>query len=171
MSKLTEQMTNSANTGVEAIKGIANASFDGIGQLTVLNLQTARSAIESNAETIAALFAVRSIDDFKALQMPVANAALEQSLNYHRRAYEIYNESASAVVQIVEGQVNVAKGEIVSTVSQVWQKRPATFDSTAESVKSLVRSIFDKWQQVAVPAVKTVEKMIQPAIGLLPAKV
>jgi len=174
VSKLTEKIVNSGNTGVEAIKGVANASFDGVGQWAALNLQTVRSAVESNAETIAALLAVRDIDALKALQMPVANAALDQSMTYYRRVYEIYNESTNAVVQIVESQINAAKGDVSSTVNYLWEQRPATVDSAVERVKSMatmVRSIFSNWLQMADPAVKNVEKMIAPALGLLPGKV
>lgn len=171
MFKLTEKIANTSNTSVEAIKGVANASLDGIGQLATLNLQTARGAIENNVEAINALLAVRDLEGLKAMRMPVANAALEQSMAYYRRIYEIYNESANAVVQIVEGQINVAKGDISSAVNTLWEQRPASFDSAVDGVKSLARSIFDKWQQVAIPAVKNVEKMIEPAVKLLPGKV
>lgn len=174
MSNIAEKIANAGTTNVETLKGIANASFDGIGQWASLNVQTARAAIESNVETFNALMEVRNLDGFRALQKPVTDAALEQSMAYYRRAYEIYTESSNAIVQIVESQFNETKSEVSTTLNKLWEQRPAAFDGVTEGCKSLLtlaQSIFGQWQQLAVPAVKSVEKMIEPAVKLLPAKV
>ncbi|MBL8398048.1 MAG: phasin family protein [Candidatus Accumulibacter sp.] len=174
MSNIAEKIANSNKTGVEAIKGIANVSFDSIGQWAALNLQTARAAIESNVETFNSLMDVRDLEGLKALQKPVADAALEQSMTYYRRAYEIYTESSNAIVQIVESQINETRSDVSTTIDKLWEQRPAFVDGATEGAKSLmtmVKSMFGQWQQLAAPAVKSVEKMIEPAVKLLPAKV
>jgi phasin family protein len=102
---VAEQFTSKSQVGLEAWKSVVNASLDGMGKLAALNLHTARAVAKQGAENFKALSEVRDMAGLKALQQPMAVAAVSQSVAYSRRAYHISNESSSAVVQVLGGQL------------------------------------------------------------------
>ncbi|HPT49973.1 MAG TPA: phasin family protein [Accumulibacter sp.] len=145
MRNVTEKFAGARELGLETFTTMMNASLDGISQLAALNLQTARAFVKSGAENIKALSAVRDVHDLTALQQPAMALAVENSLVYSRRAYEICSESSNALVRVFEGQVSEIGGGVASLFEQSRQNTPPlfapVFDIVADVAKSALAAV------------------------------
>ncbi|MEF8767602.1 MAG: phasin family protein [Candidatus Accumulibacter phosphatis] len=124
--------------GLEALRTVVNTSLDCVGQLAALNLQTARAVAERTSENLRALTAVRDLPDLLALRQPMAMAAVDQSMSYSRRAYEICSESSNALLQVFDSQVNGLSGGLMAALDKGWKTVSPVFDSTLATAKSLL---------------------------------
>ncbi len=169
MYKLTEQFTSKSQVGLEAWKSVVNASFDGMGKLAALNLHTARAVAKQGAENFKALSEVRDVAGLKALQKPMAIAAVSQSVAYSRRVYHISNDSSSAVVQVMGSQLSQAGRGAVGVLQAAKENAPpgVTFAmSSGKAMVSSLTSMLGKLSQIAkapapvsaTPAVKMIAK-------------
>ncbi len=131
-----EKFTSAAT--FDALMTAVNTALDGIGQLAALNLQTARAVAERGHENLNALAEVRDLSGLLALRQPMAMAAVEQSIAYSRRVYEIYNESSNAFVDVYEGQVGGLGRGLVETLAKSRQKLSPVVDFAVGTAKSLL---------------------------------
>lgn len=138
MFKLAEKFISANRTGLEAFRTIVNTSLDGIGQLATLNLQTARAFVESGAGNLAALSEVRDLEGLMALRQPAATAAAEQSFAYSRRAYEIYSESSSKIVQVFDQQLAGIGGGLAEAVQKGGRSVSPAVDFAVSTARSLM---------------------------------
>lgn len=138
MYNVAEKFTSTNKAGLEALNTIINTSLTGIGELATLNLQTARAFAERGAENFAALSEVRDLAGLKALQKPMAMAALDQSMAYSRRAYKICNESSSTVTQVFEGHLRQVAGDLFATINDGRKNLPPVVGFAAATAKSLM---------------------------------
>lgn len=140
MRNVTENFAGASELGLEAFTTMINVSLDGVSQLAALNLQTARAFVKSGAENIKALSAVRDVHDLTALQQPVMAMAVEQSMVYSRRAYEICSESSTAMVRVFEGQVSEIGDGVTSLFEQSRRNTPSMFAPVADFVANVAKS-------------------------------
>jgi len=153
--KVTEQFTSKSQVALEAWKSVVNASFDGMGKLAALNLHTARAVAKQGAENFKALSEVRDMAGLKALQKPMAIAAVSQSVAFSRRAYHISNESSSAVVQVLGSQLSQAGRGAVGVLQEAKKHTPPGVTFAVSSGKAMVSSLtsaLGKMGQIAKPA-------------------
>lgn len=125
-------------TTFDALMTVVNTALDGVGQLAALNLQTARAVAERGHENLNALSAVRDLSGLLALRQPIAMAAVEQSIAYSRRVYEIWNESSNVFVNVYEGQVGGLGRGLVKTLAKGRQNLSPVVDFAVGTVKSLL---------------------------------
>lgn len=154
---VAEQFTKSSMAGLEALKTVINASFDGVGKLAALNLHTARAVAARNAENFNALCEVRDLAGLKALQHPMAVSALSQSVAYSRRTYQICSETSNSMVSVFGGQLSQVSGGVVSAIDRGRKNAPPVFDFAVSSGKMLLamaRTAYANAGQLALPAAK-----------------
>ncbi|NMQ27249.1 phasin family protein [Candidatus Accumulibacter phosphatis] len=164
---VAEQFTSKSQVGLEAWKSVVNASLDGMGKLAALNLHTARAVAKQGAENFKALSEVRDMDGLKALQQPMAVAAVSQSVAFSRRAYHISNETSSAVVQVLGGQLSQAGRGAVGFLQEAKKNTPPGVDfavSSGKAMLSTVNSMLANLAQIAKPAT---EVSAEPAVKMI----
>jgi len=105
MFNFPEKLTLASTLGLEAVRTILSTSLDGVSRLAGLSVQTARAFAGRGARNLAALSEVRDLHGLAAVQTPMVLAAVDQSLAYSRRAYEICSESSLALVKVLDTHV------------------------------------------------------------------
>ncbi len=138
MYKLLEKAGSANKAGLDALSALVASSLEGVGQLTMLNLRTARAGAERGAENLRVLSDVRDYESLMALRHPMAVAALEMTMAYSRRAYAICSESASAMVETFEGQFGHVGDGVVAAVDKGRQAVTPALNFAAATAKSLV---------------------------------
>ena len=125
-------------TTFDALMTVVNTALDCVGQLAALNLQTARAIAERGHENLNTLSSVRDLSDLLALRQPMAMAAVEQSIAYSRRVYEICNESSNVFANVYEGQVGGLGRGLVETLAKGRQNLSPVVDFAVGTAKSLL---------------------------------
>ena len=154
MYKLLEKVSSANKAGLDTLRTVVSTTLDGAGELTMLNLRTSRAVAERGAENLSALSDVRDFQGLMALRHPMAVAALELTIAYSRRAYRIYSESASTMVQTFEGQFGHVGGGFVAAVDKGRQSVAPALDFAAATAKSLV--------SLANPAAGDLYRLLRP---------
>ncbi len=166
MIKTNEQFAAVNQAAVESLLTVANTSLAAAERLAALNLNTARALFADNAANVAALFAVKDVQGFVALQSQLAKPAVEKAIAYSRSVYEIASESASALSQIVEGQSVELKKTFSNAVEQSLKSAPAGSESVVAAVKSVLAqadSAYETMAQQAKQAKATIEANVAAA--------
>jgi phasin family protein len=164
---VAEQFTSKSQVGLEAWKSVVNASFDGMGKLAALNLHTARAVAKQGAENFKALSEVRDMAGLKALQKPMAIAAVSQSVAFSRRAYHISNESSSAVVQILGSQLSQAGRGVVGVLQEAKKNTPPGVDFAVSSGKTMLSSVASMLANLAQFTKPASEVSAEPVVKLI----
>lgn len=167
MYNLAEQFTNTGKGGLEAWKSLVNASFDGMGKLAALNLHTARAVTKQGAENFKALSDVRDMASLKALQKPMAIAAVSQSVAYSRRAYHISNESSSALVEVLGSQLSKAGRGAVGVVQQAKKNAPPALGFAVSTGKELLSTLTSTLGHLTQGSKQVSADSAKPAVKLL----
>ena len=167
MYNVAEQFTSKSQVGLEAWKSVVNASFDGMGKLAALNLHTARAVAKQGAENFKALSEVRDMAGLKALQKPMAIAAVSQSVAYSRRAYHISNEASSAVVEVLGGQLSQAGRGAVGVLQEAKKNTPPGVDFAVSSGKAMVTSLTSMLANLAQFTKPVTAVTAEPAVKMI----
>lgn len=104
MFNFPERFTSADTLALETLRIVLCTSLDGVSRLAGLSVQTARAFAGRGARNLAVLSEVRDLHGLAAVQTPMVMAAVEQSLAYSRRAYEICGESSNALGKVLDTQ-------------------------------------------------------------------
>ena len=105
MFSFPERCISAERVGLDALRTVLSISLDGVGRLAGLSVQTARAFAARGARNLAALSEARDLRGLAAVQTPLVMTAVDQSLAYSRRAFEICRESSNALLKVLEGQL------------------------------------------------------------------
>lgn len=148
MNNLLEKSNRANRSALEAVKTIVNASLEGIGELTALNLQTLRAITERSVENLGTLSEVRDLQGLVAMHKPLAVSAVEESIAYSRRVYEVCSESSTTVLRVVEGQIGELGGAWVAVFEKTRKQVPPVVKLVVAGAKSLLSMASQATDQV-----------------------
>ena len=166
MIKTNEQFTVANKAAVDSLLTVANTSLATAERLAALNLNTVRAFIADSAANSAALFAVKDVQGFVALQTTLATPAVEKAVAYSRSVYEILNESTAGLTQVVEGQSAELKKNFAAAIEQTLKNAPAGTESVVVAVKAAMAqadSALEQMNQSAKQAKATIEANVAAA--------
>jgi len=138
MIKTSEQFVLANKAAVDSLLTIANASLANAERLAVLNLNFARAFFADNAAGLGALLAAKDAQSLFSVQSALAKPAVEKATAYSRGVYEILNESAGSLNQIIEGQTAELKKNFSAAVEQSLKNAPAGSESVVAVVQSML---------------------------------
>lgn len=127
-----------AKAGVESAAVLANTAFDSIERLAALNLNAARSLVETSFANASALLGAKDVQSFVNLQQSLATPALEQGLAYSRNVYAITTETKDKLAKVVEAQVAEANAKVSGLVDKALASAPAGSEPVVAVVKSAI---------------------------------
>jgi phasin family protein len=123
MMKL-EQFAAANKASVDTLFGLGTQAFEGVEQLTALNLQTIKTVLaESQEASLAALLAKNPADLLK-LQNDALQAAPQKAISYGRQVQAIFAPIAAAQRATFDAQVAGAQGKLLDAVNGAMQEAP-----------------------------------------------
>lgn len=138
MNKVTEQFTSASTVGIETLQTVASTALTGLANLTLLNLNTARAAVEDNAANTKALLAVKDIQGLIALQKSLAQPSVEKAIAYSRSVYEIVTQSSNGLTQVAEAQASEVNKKVTAVIDKALKNAPAGSEAAVSAVKSAI---------------------------------
>ncbi|HMW78573.1 MAG TPA: phasin family protein, partial [Rhodocyclaceae bacterium] len=76
-----------AQSSIDSAVLLANTTLDSVERLAALNLNAARSLVETSFANVNALLGAKDVQSLVALQQSLAVPALEKGLDYSRSVY------------------------------------------------------------------------------------
>jgi phasin family protein len=157
MKKVTEQFTSVNAAAIETLQTVANTALTGLANLTLLNLNTTRAALEDNAANAKALLAVKDVQGLVALQKSLAQPAIEKAIAYSRSVYEIASQSSNGLTQVVEAQASEVSKKVKAAIDNALKNAPAGSEVAVTAVKSAIAAANSAYSNLSSAAKQATE--------------
>ncbi len=132
---------------------VATSAFEGAKKLAELNMQTARSGLETSAEQLKALMNVR---DAKALNETVSSMLAgfgstdgNKAAAYAKSVYEISSATSAEVGSLIEQQIAAAQNQVLASVDALAKNAPAGSEGLVNMIKQGVTTANGAYEQIS----------------------
>jgi len=150
--------TNKAN--FEALIGLTAKAFEGIEQLTLLNLQAAKGGLDEVKETGTAVLSARDAQSLLALQAGMLHPAAEKAAAYGKQVYRIVADIKADIEEVAAEQAATAQASFVALIEASGKNAPAGSSDGIALIKSAMataNTAFDSLRNAGLQAVETAE--------------
>ena len=150
--------TNQAN--FEALMGLTAKAFDGVEQLTLLNLQVAKDSLDEVKENGTAVLSARDAQSLLAVQARVLQPAAEKAAAYGKQVYRIVADIKADFEKVAAEQTAAAQGSFGALIEAAGKYAPAGSSDGLALIKSAMASAnttFESLRNAGLQAVETAE--------------
>ncbi|WP_372524428.1 TIGR01841 family phasin [Piscinibacter sp.] len=150
--------TNQAN--LEVLLSITAKAFEGVEQLTALNLQAAKGSLDEAAETSLAALSVKDPQSLLALQAGMLQPAAEKAAAYGRQVYDIVAATKAEVEKVAAAQVAGVQKAVMDAIDAASKNAPEGSGSGIALFKSTIaaaNNAFDSLQKASLQATEAAE--------------
>lgn len=150
--------TNKAN--LEALMALTTKVFEGVEQLTALNLQVAKGGLDQVKETGVAVLSARDAQTLLALQTDLLQPAAEQATAYGKQVYRIVADIKADFEKVGTEQAAAAQAAFGALIEAAGKNVPAGSSDGIALIKSTMataNSAFESLRKAGFQAVETAE--------------
>jgi phasin family protein len=150
--------TNLAN--FEVLMGLTGKTFEGIEQLTALNLQIAKGGLDEVKEAAVAVLSARDAQSLLALQAGLLQPAAEKAAAYGKQVYRIVADIKADVEKVTAEQTAAAQASFAALIEAAGKNSPAGSSDGIALIKSAMataNSAFESLRNAGLQAVETAE--------------
>jgi phasin family protein len=156
----TEQFTATNKANFETMMSLTAKAFDGVEQLTALNLQVVRASLDEAAETGRAALEARDPQALLALQTAVLQPSAEKATAYGKQVAGIVASFKADVEKVIAQQAAAAQSAFGSLIEAAGKNAPAGAGNGVDLFKSAMataNNAFESLQKVGRQAAETAE--------------
>ncbi len=158
----TEKFVETSKANLEVATQLSTKAFAGVEKLVELNVQAFKTSLAEAGEAASAALAIRSADQFIALQNSIVQPAGEKAASYARHVFDIVNQTGAEMTQVLEGVFADTQRKVVAAVDAAVQNAPLS-GSVLNFAKSSMAA--------ATTAYENVNKVAKQASGVAEANI
>ena len=148
-SNANQQVLNNQKAAVESSLNVARIMFDASERLVVLNVNTARTALEDVAANVHTLFAAKKPEELFAQYNQMLQPAAEKLVAYYRNAYEIFAQAAEEIAKPIEAHMAETGKMIAAEMEKAAKKSPIGADAAVAAVKQTLAAANNTYDQMS----------------------
>lgn len=163
-----EKIQSAQTANLELLQQLNTKLFEGVEQLTAMQMQALRAVSEENFEICRKLMAVRDPQSFAALQssltQPMAQA--EKLMEMNRKVYDLFSSTQAELTKAGETQIAAGSKQVQDALDTITSNAPAGAEPAVAVLKSAFESagsVFESAQKVAKQAADAAESSINAA--------
>jgi phasin family protein len=156
----TQQFAATQKANLEVLLGISAKAFEGVEQLTALNLQVVKATLGEVGETSLAAFSAKDPQALLALQAAALQPAAEKAAAYGRQVYEIFASTKAEVEKVAAEQTADVQQSFLAAIDAATKNAPEGTGSGIALFKSAVaaaNNAFDGIQKASRQATDAAE--------------
>ena len=156
----TEQFASTQKASLEAIMGLATKAFDGVEQITALNLSVAKANLGELTEAGKAALSAKDPQALVALQSALLQPAAEKVSAYGRQVYDILVAAKAEIDKAVAEQAAAAQTSFLAAIDSAASGAPEGMGSGVAMFKSAVaaaNNAFESMQTAGKQATEAAE--------------
>jgi len=156
----TEEFAATNKANFEVLMGLTAKAFDGVEQLTALNLQVVKASLEEATETGLAVLSAKDPQSLLALQATQLQPSLEKATAYGKQAYGIVTSIAADVEKAAGEQAAAAQSSLVALFEAASKNGPEGSNSGVALFKSAIataNNALEGFQKAGRRAAETAE--------------
>ena len=132
----TEQFAATNKANFEALMGLSAKAFEGVEQLTALNLQVVKAGLEEATETGLAALSAQDPQTLLALQAGLLQPAADKATAYGKQVYGIVAGVTAEAEKLAGEQAAVAQSAFVTLIEAAGKNAPEGSSSGIALFKS-----------------------------------
>lgn len=156
----TEQIAAANKSNFEAAMGLARMAFDGVEQITALNLQVVKTGLGEVTEAGLAAFSAKDGQALLALQTSMLQPSGEKATAYGKQVYGIVSGLQAEVQKAIGKQSTAAQSSFLALIESAGKNAPEGSINGIEFFRSALATAnkaFDGLQQAGREAAETAE--------------
>jgi phasin family protein len=156
----TEQFVATNKANFQALMGLSAKAFEGVEQLTALNLQVVKAGLEEATETGLAALSAQDPQSLLALQAGLVQPAAEKATAYGRQVYGIVASLTADAEKLAGEQAAAAQSAFVALIDAAGKNAPEGSSSGIALLKSAMataNNAFEGLQKAGRQAAETAE--------------
>ncbi len=155
-----EQFAAAQKSNVAAILGLTAKAFEGVEQLTALNMQVFKTGIDKASEASIAALSVKDPQSLIALQTGGFQPAAEKAAAYGRQVYDILAATKAEVEKVAAEQAADMQTSVIAAFDAATKNAPEGAGSGVAFFKSAIsaaNNAFDGMQKATRQATSAAE--------------
>jgi phasin family protein len=156
----TEQFTAANKANFETLMGLTAKAFEGVEQITALNLQVAKASLDEATQTSLAALSAKDPQALLALQAGLLQPAAEKAGAYGQQVYGIVAGIKAEVEKVAGAQAAATQTSFASLIDAVGKNAPEGSGSGIALFKSAMAAAtnaLDGMQKAGRQATETAE--------------
>ncbi|HEV8690680.1 MAG TPA: TIGR01841 family phasin [Ideonella sp.] len=156
----TTDFAAAQQANLDVLLGLGAKAFEGVEQLTALNLQAAKASLSDVAEASQAVLSAKDPQSLLSLQAGLVQGAAEKSAAYGKQVYDIATAGKAEFDKFAAEQVAGLQASFVAAVDSATKNAPEGTSSGVALLKSAVataNSAFDSLQKATRQATDAAE--------------
>jgi phasin family protein len=156
----TEQIAAANKSNFEAAMGLARKAFEGVEQITALNVQTVKTGLGEVTEAGLSAFSVKDGQALLALQTGLLQPSAEKAAAYGKQVYGIVSGFQAEAQKVIGAQAAAAQSSFLALIEAAGKNAPEGSISGIEFFRSALASVnstFDGLQNAGREAAETAE--------------
>ena len=156
----TEQFAPTNKANFEALMGLTAKAFDGVEQVTAVNLQFVKASLGEATQTGRAALSAQDPQALFALQAGLLQPAAEKASAYGQQVYGIVAGIKADVEKLIAEQTAAAQGSFVAALEAAGKNAPEGTSYGSDLFKSAIataNNAFDALQKAGRQATETAE--------------
>lgn len=144
----TEQFAATNKANLEVLMGIAAKTFEGVEQLTALNLQVVKASLAEAAEASVAALSVKDPQSLLALQAGLLQPAAEKAAAYGRQVNDIFAATKAEVEKVAGAQAAGLQNSFLAAIEAATKNAPEGSGNGIALFKSAVAAANNAFEGV-----------------------
>jgi len=152
-----EKIVSASKNNLEAFVTVAQTAFASTERLAALNLNTARTLMDSSVANIHAVMDIKNPQELLAFQKSLMMPAINTAVDYSRAVYEIATGTQSILGSFFEQKAIEIKDQVESSIEGALKRAPVGSDVALSGFKSVVDSANTAYASLKSASEKAVE--------------
>jgi phasin family protein len=156
----TEQFAATHKANFETLMGMTAKAFEGVEQLTALNMQVVKASLDEATETGLAALSAKDPQSLFALQATLLQPSTEKATAYGKQVSAIVAGIKADVEKVAGQQAAAAQSSFTALIEAAGKNAPAGSGNGIELFKSAMataNNAFDSLQKAGRQATETAE--------------
>lgn len=150
-----EQFAAANRATVDSLLAVANTALASAERIAELNLSTVRSAVEDSAASAKAVIGARDAQEAMAIQIQLAQPAIERAVAYSRSVYEITAQTQAELSQLLQEQFSDFQNSTSRLLEQAIKTAPVGSEDAFMSIQKAFASAYTAFGNMNAATRKT----------------
>lgn len=172
MFAIPEQFSNATKANLESqfalFSSLTAKTFEGMEKLVELNINAARTSLESSQNVTRQLLGAKDPQEFFAVTASQAQPTAEKAMSYSRQLASIASGTGAEFSKVAETQIVETNRKVIALVDEVSKNAPAGSETIVAAVKTAISNAnagYEQFSKTSKQAAETIENNVSAAVN------
>lgn len=172
MFAIPEQFSNATKANLESqfalFSSLTAKTFEGMEKLVELNINAARTSLESSQNVTRQLLSAKDPQEFFSVTTSQAQPTAEKAMSYSRQLASIASGTGAEFSKVAETQIVETNRKVIALVDEVSKNAPAGSENFVAAVKTAISNAnagYEQFSKTSKQAAEAIETNVSAAVN------